>query len=173
MGFTARTKLAAVLPDPKPLAAFLTLSDGITVVPLALPLTSYVLHGASHAASPITDGPQLWRARRPSLTIHPFGDGGTVKPWAALAIVGLSLEPKLNRPINGRFLVTSPRAASGHAMAALPIIDMKSRRLMGLPRIESWAGHAENITVLGSNGSSGSFATLAAMRRASSPRPPR
>jgi hypothetical protein len=76
MGFTARTKLAAVLLDPKPLAAFLTLSDGITVAPLALPLTSYVLHGASHAASPITDGPQLWRARRPSLTRYFEALGG-------------------------------------------------------------------------------------------------
>jgi hypothetical protein len=50
MGFTAKAKLAAVLLDPKPLAAFLALSDGITVVPLALPLTSYVLHGALHPA---------------------------------------------------------------------------------------------------------------------------
>ena len=39
MGFTAKAKYAAVLLDPKPLAAFLALSDGITVVPLALPLT--------------------------------------------------------------------------------------------------------------------------------------
>ena len=46
MGFTAKAKLAAVLLDPKPLAAFLALSDGVTVVPLALPLTSYILHAA-------------------------------------------------------------------------------------------------------------------------------
>ena len=50
MGFTAKAKLAALLLDPKPLAAFLALSDGITVVPLALPLTSCVLHGALHPA---------------------------------------------------------------------------------------------------------------------------
>ena len=49
MGFTAKAKLAAVLLDPKPLAAFLALSDGITtVLPLALPLTPYVFHGAFH-----------------------------------------------------------------------------------------------------------------------------
>jgi hypothetical protein len=76
MGFTARTKLAAVLLDPKPLAAFLTLSDGITVAPLALPLTSYVLHGASHAASPITDGPQCG-------ALDALLSRGTLKPWAA------------------------------------------------------------------------------------------
>ena len=50
VGLTATAKLAAVLLDPKPPAAFLALSDGITVVPLALPLTSYVLHGALHPA---------------------------------------------------------------------------------------------------------------------------
>ena len=55
MGFTAKAKLAAVLLDPKPPAAFLALSDGITVVPLALPLTSYVLHGAFHGPSASRD----------------------------------------------------------------------------------------------------------------------
>ena len=54
-----------------------------------------------------------------------------------LAIMGVSLEPELNRAINARVLVTWPRAVSGHATAVLPISDMKSRRLMGLPRIES------------------------------------
>jgi len=48
VGLTAKAKLAAVLLDPKPLAALLALPDGITVVPLALPLSSYVLHGAFH-----------------------------------------------------------------------------------------------------------------------------
>ena len=52
MGFTAKAKLAAVLLDPKPLAAFLALANGITVVPLALLLTSYVLHGTLHPPLP-------------------------------------------------------------------------------------------------------------------------
>jgi hypothetical protein len=43
MAFRAKTKLTTALLDPKPLAAF-----DITVVPLALPLTSYVLHAAFH-----------------------------------------------------------------------------------------------------------------------------
>ena len=38
------------------------------------------------------------------------------------------LEPELNRPINGRFLLTWARAARGHAAAALTKIVMNSRR---------------------------------------------
>jgi hypothetical protein len=45
-GLAAKAELTTVLLDPKPLAALLALPDGITVVPLALPLSSYVLHGA-------------------------------------------------------------------------------------------------------------------------------
>jgi hypothetical protein len=50
-----------------------------------------------------------------------------------LAVRGASLEKKLNRPINGRFLVTWPRAANGHAAAAPPKSVMNCRRRMGLP----------------------------------------
>jgi hypothetical protein len=57
-----------------------------------------------------------------------------------LATRGVSREPTLNRPINGRFLVTWLRAVSGHTTAVLPISDMNSRRLMGLPLAEGYAG---------------------------------
>jgi hypothetical protein len=63
-----------------------------------------------------------------------------------LATRGVSREPTLNRPINGRFLVTWLRAVSGHATAVLPIRDMNSRRLMGLPLAEGCAGMWKNIT---------------------------
>src|SRR6516164_5849787 len=46
---------------------------------------------------------------------------------------GTSLAPLLNRPINGRVLVTWPRATSGHAAAAPPISVMNCRRFMVLP----------------------------------------
>src|SRR5262249_1322031 len=48
-----------------------------------------------------------------------------------LMMVGLCLEPRLNRPINGRFLEIWPRAASGHAAAAPPRKVMNWRRFMG------------------------------------------
>src|SRR3974377_1996108 len=51
MGFTAKAKLTTVLLDPKPLAAFLALANGITVVPLALQQASHVFHGAFHRLS--------------------------------------------------------------------------------------------------------------------------
>jgi hypothetical protein len=45
MGFTAKAKLAAVLLDPKPLATFFAMSDGIAiVVALALLQSANVFH---------------------------------------------------------------------------------------------------------------------------------
>jgi len=50
-----------------------------------------------------------------------------------LTMVGLSLEPRLNRPINGLFLEIWPRATSGHATDEPAIPVMKSRRLNAYP----------------------------------------
>src|SRR4029453_9143780 len=47
-----------------------------------------------------------------------------------LAMRGASLEPKLNRAINGRFLIAWPRAVKGHTAAGPAITLMNARRCM-------------------------------------------